>query len=299
MKTEQIALALAIVREGSISKAAESLFISQPTASNMLKALETELGYPLFSRTRAGMLPTSEGAEFIGYAGAIERSLDGIAQIGHTAKRVDFGVLSCQFDFAELAFEKLCENYLGDGFVTTLSYLIEPNTQTATRMVENGNADVAVVLYKKSLNEIVLRDGKERGLEITPIGECPLMLTCNKDHPAIAGESIAYDLLDEYTGFASVRPSDSETYAPRSIAEHGPTVQNSIITNPCAARYRLLRKTNGFLVSTPIPDEVKAEYDLVSLPIENASVCASTVFRIDSQKKELIDEYIQNCRSLF
>ena len=39
MKTEQIALVLAIVREGSISKAAESLFISQPTASNMLKAL--------------------------------------------------------------------------------------------------------------------------------------------------------------------------------------------------------------------------------------------------------------------
>lgn len=299
MKTEQIALALAIVREGSISKAAESLFISQPTASNMLKALETELGYPLFNRTRAGMLPTSEGAEFIGYAGAIERSLDGIAQIGHTAKRVDFGVLSCQFDFAELAFEKLCEKYLGDGFVTTLSYLIEPNTRAATRMVENGNADVAVVLYKKSLNEIVLRDGKERGLGITPIGEFPLVLTCNKDHPAIAGGSIAYDLLDEYTGFASVRPSDSETYAPRSIAEHGPTVQNSIITNPCAARYRLLRKTNGFLISTPIPDEVKAEYDLVSLPIENASVCVSAVFRIGSQKKDLIEEYIQNCRSLF
>ena len=59
------------------------------------------------------------------------------------------------------------------------------------------------------------------------------MLICDKGHPALESGTIAYDLLDGYAGFASVRPSDSETYAPHLIAEHGPTVQNSIVTNPC------------------------------------------------------------------
>ena len=40
MNTEQILLALAIAREKSITKAAESLYISQPAASSILKKLE-------------------------------------------------------------------------------------------------------------------------------------------------------------------------------------------------------------------------------------------------------------------
>jgi hypothetical protein len=42
------------------------------------------------------------------------------------------------------------------------------------------------------------------------------------------------------------------------------------LTSPREARYRPLRKTNGFLVSTPAPDEVKAEYRLDFPTIENA-----------------------------
>ena len=50
MNTEQIVLALAIAQERSITKAAESLFISQPAASSMLKKLEAEIGYHIFQR---------------------------------------------------------------------------------------------------------------------------------------------------------------------------------------------------------------------------------------------------------
>ena len=50
MNTGQITLALAVAREGSITKAAEALFVSQPTASNMLKSLEKEIGYSIFPR---------------------------------------------------------------------------------------------------------------------------------------------------------------------------------------------------------------------------------------------------------
>ncbi len=41
---------IAIAEEGSISKAAEKLMITQPTLSRQLKDLEQELGEPLFIR---------------------------------------------------------------------------------------------------------------------------------------------------------------------------------------------------------------------------------------------------------
>ena len=45
---------LAVAREQSISAAAKSLHLSQPTLSTQLRALEQELGKPLLVKTRAG-----------------------------------------------------------------------------------------------------------------------------------------------------------------------------------------------------------------------------------------------------
>ena len=41
---------LAIARQQNITRAAESLYLSQPTLSKFLKGLEGELGLPLFER---------------------------------------------------------------------------------------------------------------------------------------------------------------------------------------------------------------------------------------------------------
>jgi DNA-binding transcriptional LysR family regulator len=49
----------ALVREGSVSSAADRLGLSQPAVSNALKRLRTLLGDPLFVRTRRGMEPTA------------------------------------------------------------------------------------------------------------------------------------------------------------------------------------------------------------------------------------------------
>ena len=50
-----------IARHGSISKAAEQLYITQPAVSRSIKQLEDELGSALFSRTPKGVKLTQEG----------------------------------------------------------------------------------------------------------------------------------------------------------------------------------------------------------------------------------------------
>lgn len=59
---------LAIAKQKNIGKAAESLFISQPSLSKYLKSLERQIGSPLFSRIDNTYIPTFIGERYLHYA---------------------------------------------------------------------------------------------------------------------------------------------------------------------------------------------------------------------------------------
>ena len=61
-----------IAKEQSFSKAAQKLFIAQPSLSLMVKALESELGTPLFDRSSKPIRLTEAGQEYIRAAGQIQ-----------------------------------------------------------------------------------------------------------------------------------------------------------------------------------------------------------------------------------
>ncbi|UWX04753.1 LysR family transcriptional regulator [Pseudoxanthomonas sp. NC8] len=61
-------LLIAIDEEGNIHRAAESLAMSQPAASKLLKDLEEMIGVPLFERLPRGMSPTWYGETMIRHA---------------------------------------------------------------------------------------------------------------------------------------------------------------------------------------------------------------------------------------
>ena len=54
-----------VYQEGSISKAAQKLFISQPSLSVMIQKIEEEVGIPLFDRTCKPIRLTEAGQEYI------------------------------------------------------------------------------------------------------------------------------------------------------------------------------------------------------------------------------------------
>ena len=64
MELRVIKYFLAIAREGSITKAANHLNITQPTLSRQIKDLEYELGHDLFIRRSHDMILTTEGMHF-------------------------------------------------------------------------------------------------------------------------------------------------------------------------------------------------------------------------------------------
>lgn len=71
MNLTQLRYALEVQRAGSISKAAENLYMGQPNLSKAIKELETSLGIRLFKRAAAGVTPTPEGRAFLEKAKAL------------------------------------------------------------------------------------------------------------------------------------------------------------------------------------------------------------------------------------
>lgn len=71
MRLEQITQVLELARTGSMSRTAESLFITQPNLSVSLRKLEEEIGHEIFYRSSKGLTLTDFGREFIKYAAVI------------------------------------------------------------------------------------------------------------------------------------------------------------------------------------------------------------------------------------
>jgi DNA-binding transcriptional LysR family regulator len=68
LRMRQLALVVAIADRGGVRTAAESLHVSQPAATKMLREVESTMGTALFERTRGRMRPTAAGEAAIRYA---------------------------------------------------------------------------------------------------------------------------------------------------------------------------------------------------------------------------------------
>jgi DNA-binding transcriptional LysR family regulator len=65
MEIYQLKTFITIAREGSITRASDSLHLSQPAVSSHIKSLEDEVGFLLFERTARGMSLTEKGARLL------------------------------------------------------------------------------------------------------------------------------------------------------------------------------------------------------------------------------------------
>lgn len=74
MNWDDLRIFLAIARDGSLSAAAKSLRVTQPTVGRRLRTLEETLGARLFDRMPEGLVPTAAGGELLPLAEAVEQA---------------------------------------------------------------------------------------------------------------------------------------------------------------------------------------------------------------------------------
>ena len=79
MEIAQLRYALAVADRGSFTAAAQQCFVSQPSLSQAIKAIERELGVELFARSSRPVRPTAAGEAFVRSARVAVRAFDSIA----------------------------------------------------------------------------------------------------------------------------------------------------------------------------------------------------------------------------
>lgn len=87
MTFQQLQYLLEVSNSGSVTKAAKKLFVSYSSISISISNLEKELGYPLFTRTQKGLVPTPQGEKVLVYANQICQAYSQLNAIEQESKR--------------------------------------------------------------------------------------------------------------------------------------------------------------------------------------------------------------------
>lgn len=93
MNTRQLQIFCAVMRDGSVTAAANSLAISQPAASKLLHHLEDQLGYALFQRIGGRLVPTPEADLLYPDAARVLRELDVLRDLSRRVGERQQGLL--------------------------------------------------------------------------------------------------------------------------------------------------------------------------------------------------------------
>ena len=68
MTIQQLKYVVTVAERGTITGAADRLYISQPSLTNAIHELEKEMNIQIFNRTNKGISLSKEGEDFLGYA---------------------------------------------------------------------------------------------------------------------------------------------------------------------------------------------------------------------------------------
>lgn len=89
MSLAQIRYFVAVAEEGHVGRAAQRLRVAQPPLSRQIRALEDEIGTPLFTRTPRGMTLLPSGSAFLGRARNILAAVDEARDAARSAVESD------------------------------------------------------------------------------------------------------------------------------------------------------------------------------------------------------------------
>jgi DNA-binding transcriptional LysR family regulator len=93
MNARQLEVLRAIMRNGSLTAAAEALHVSQPAVSKLLRHFETQIGYKLFERLGGRLVPTSEAQLLYRDADRICREIESLKGLSDRIRDKKVGLL--------------------------------------------------------------------------------------------------------------------------------------------------------------------------------------------------------------
>ena len=266
MTIQQLNYAITIAEMGSINRASEVLYVSQPSLTSAMQELEKEIGITIFNRTGRGVTLTNDGTEFIRYASDVVSQYERLAEkyCGDGVLKKKFGVSTQHYSFAVKSFVEMVKHY------DTVEYefaIRETKTKEVIEDVSNGRSEIGI-LYKSNFNgKVIDKLLTANNLEFHRLIDCDAYVYIWRGHPLAGKKKITMEELADYPCLSFEQGASESFYFAEEIfntSEYSRTIK----ANDRATMLNLMVGLNGYTLCSGIICEELNGSDYIAVPFE-------------------------------
>lgn len=278
MTLTQLHYLMVIAENYSFNKAAEQLYVSQPSLTSAMKELEKELGITLFYRGGRGVTLTGDGAEFLLYAkqlyGQYENILEKYGKGG--SRRKKFGVSTQHYSFAVKAFVDMAKQFDMSKYEFAIR---ETKTASVISDVSTMKSEIGVLYLcdfnRKSMQKLL----SSAGLEFYHLIDCQAYVYLWKGHPLAEEPSICFEQLKDYPCLSFEQGDNSSFYLAEEILSTNDYSQ-VIKANDRATMLNLMVGLGGYTLCSGIICEELNGSDYRTVPFKDDEQNRNSVMEI-------------------
>lgn len=301
MNITHLRYAVEIAKTGSITQAAENLFMSQPNLSKAIKEFENSLGFVVFKRTSKGIEPTQKGRELIEYSRGLLARIDEMDTL-FSAKNESVLSLSVSVPRASYIAHALTRfiNGLDPAADMDIDFC-ETNSVNTVVNVSEGESALGVVRFPKSQEKYFFSFIADKGLTRELLLEYKYGLLFSSKSPLASKSSICRADLSDLTEIVHGDLSLPYPHASRQKDEPLNTSRRKIRVYERGSQFDLLRKTAGtYMWVSPMPPELLDCYGLrkADCTDNDELYCDYLVFPEAAHAKKIQRLFVENLRSV-
>ena len=265
MTLQQLKYVTIVAETGTITEAANRLYISQPSLTSAIHELEKEMNIIIFNRTNKGINITKEGGDFLGYARQV---LEQAAILEDKYKKnaggkKQFCVSTQHYSFAVNAFVDLIKKYGQDEYDFSLR---ETQTYEIIEDVAKMRSELGI-LFLNDFNETVINKIlKSNELKFTQLFIAKPHVFISRKHPLAEKTIITNDELDMHPYLSFEQGEHNSFYFSEEIFSASERKKN-IRVRDRATLFNLLIGLNGYTVCSGVIDKKLNGKDIIAVPL--------------------------------
>lgn len=264
MNLDQLRYICAVYDAGSISRAAEKLFLSQPNLSSAISKLEYELGFAIFLRSHSGVKFTDKGLALVQHASHILEECGSIQRLHAQPSLRHFRVITPHYPPVDNAFVRLCAELEKIDDLPQLDLqLSAKNWQGSLIELHKKTAELAVTCVpEETLQSFAFRRSLERHcVEFYPLAKTSVVVKLAKSHPLLVEDPFPFEKLALYP-MITYSPYEDSLSAYGGIRLPFKNKPSCIYVDSGRTRSHLIAQTNAWGIAMKLPKKHEEDYGI-------------------------------------
>jgi DNA-binding transcriptional LysR family regulator len=264
---QQLRYAVGIANTGSFNKAAEALFISQPSLTMAVQDLEKQIGITVFNRSNRGVTLTPEGEEFIARANELLNHFKSVVARydEESQKKKRFAVSTQHYSFAVKSFTNMVKKFNIDDYDFALR---ETKTKEVIDDVTSLRSEIGIIYLSDFNRKYLTYLLKENDLVFQKLVICNAYAYMWKNNPLASKPYVTLEDLSQYPCLSFEQGESGNYYFAEEILSTN-EYHRTIKANDRATMLNFMVDLNGYTLCSGIISEEINGSDYVAVPFKD------------------------------